>query len=1049
MDSELKQLRKELTLLENDLGVRVKSLEQRISVLENQQLWQTDTSQTETARVLISEPNKPDSSITDVVPASSVSARHSLYSQTLSGDDDKTAAMTKEGVEADVQQKAAELSAQQKAEIAFAKTLIKTESTPAVTKSVTEASGLKLSRHLEPLLSLFASNLLGPFAALFSQFFSTYHHYKKQGKAPVFFMTLAGIVALVLSFAYLLQYSFNEFLGPTGKVLSGFTVAIAITVAGIFFTKRQHQMAEYGSGIIGLGVVLNYLCAYFAGPYYDLLPPLLGFGLLSAVTIIAFVIALYFETRVVAMVTLLGGAFMPLIMQHIDDSPLLYLAYLWVLAMAMLQLSHRIRWPALAMVSMIVSAAMIEYSLLNRWTTETTDLLLIALMHAFFYGFAFYILRGLKNDTVMEKSRLYLTTATLMFFLIVIQQVAVSSMQAGVIYAANIVPWLLLFLWPNKLFNHGQVSDAARSLQVIALLYAGVFSAFAVLLLTSPALSGATWAAEGLLLLYLGGRYAFTSVRVEGYIALAIALISMVGQAMLWLADGMVSAPEILQLEFNGEWLNLLGVPVCLAAMLMIVSRFTTQVKGWEQLLKTVSDNAFAIAASLTFLLTVSIFSSQLMWLLAVIPMFAVIYYAQHRGLFVAELVGLAHLALIIFPVLLSAAIVGNFHYSEQNIFAQIARVEAFVCLWLIAEFYRRYCQQSRLFAHSENLRKLFYLLIPVFFLPTVWRKYPELFPVVLWLSSAISLFLYHRLQYGVLKLELRVLVLAASIAAIFACGLQKFAHWQGYASPALLLGVAAFIFLLFYGKGLQRNNTGNEQLLARYDALKPLHTWGIFYHGIAVFILLYGISSQLALGLLASSLYFTGVYFYRPVLAPIRRQLWLIYAIIFVLFIVLSLLHMFETINHRSLQLTIIIYNAAALASVLMLVYRDVAQNRWVWRVTARQLVHLWLFHISCIIAYGALIMQLFTTMQGPVFSFSLVLHATLLLFQSVNPKMKKLIWLSLSLFTVAGLKVLLWDLQDFSLIQKIVVFMLIGASMLAAAFKYQRMLPQQQEHA
>jgi uncharacterized membrane protein len=54
----------------------------------------------------------------------------------------------------------------------------------------------------------------------------------------------------------------------------------------------------------------------------------------------------------------------------------------------------------------------------------------------------------------------------------------------------------------------------------------------------------------------------------------------------------------------------------------------------------------------------------------------------------------------------------------------------------------------------------------------------------------------------------------------------------------------------------------------------------------------------------------------------------------------------------------------------------------------------------------------------------------------------MKKLIWLSVMLYGVAALKVSLWDMNDFSLVQKIVVFMLIGLCMLGAAFKFQKMM-------
>ena len=102
---------------------------------------------------------------------------------------------------------------------------------------------------------------------------------------------------------------------------------------------------------------------------------------------------------------------------------------------------------------------------------------------------------------------------------------------------------------------------------------------------------------------------------------------------------------------------------------------------------------------------------------------------------------------------------------------------------------------------------------------------------------------------------------------------------------------------------------------------------------------------------------------------------------------------------------------------------------------------MRLWFFNLIAIAAYISFLTQLFSDMLGPAISFSLVVHGTIILFQTIKPKMKKLIWLSLSLYGVAALKVLLWDMNDFSLVQKIIVFMLIGLCMLGAAFQYQKM--------
>jgi hypothetical protein len=108
---------------------------------------------------------------------------------------------------------------------------------------------------------------------------------------------------------------------------------------------------------------------------------------------------------------------------------------------------------------------------------------------------------------------------------------------------------------------------------------------------------------------------------------------------------------------------------------------------------------------------------------------------------------------------------------------------------------------------------------------------------------------------------------------------------------------------------------------------------------------------------------------------------------------------------------------------------------------VTGRQIVNVWLFNIIVIVVYISVLTQLFLTMSGPIISFALVVHATIILVQTIKPRMKNFIWLSVTIFLMAALTILLWDMQDFSLIQKIMVFMLVGLSMLAAVFKVQKM--------
>ena len=857
-------------------------------------------------------------------------------------------------------------------------------------------------------------------------------------------MTLSGIVTLVFGFGYLLQYSFSEYLGPAGKVFIGFVLAISATVGGVRFTQKRADMADYGSSLIALGIILNYLCAYFAGPYFGLLSDISGFLLLAAVTAVAYLLALVFETRVVALVTLIGGATMPLVMNHSDGTPLLYLSYLLVLVCAMLSLSYRIRWPQLAYASMALSAGMIEFSIANRVSIQSS-LGLIAVVHGFFYAFGYYALRGLGASTTVSRATLIIVSANIITYLLFTQQLSSHSQLLGGIYLLNVLPWIVLFLVPGKLLNSVKSEAELRTVQAMALLHAGLLVGVGVLVLSSPEMMGIIWSIEGALLVYLGTRFSFTSVRVEGYVTLFISLLSMAYQVIVWVADGVITAPELLSLSIGIGWGNLITITGLIYVVVGFLKDHLDSITEKEQRLYTILSNLLAVFISVSFLLSVSIYWAQGMWLLSIVPMFYLIWAAQKEQSTFTEFFGLAHYLLLAIPLAVSAGVAGNFHFSEQSIYGQVARIEAFLCLWLLAEFYKRYCVKDSGLGFAENFRKLFYCLIPLFFLPSVFRKYGEYFPIALWLSSSIALLLFYRLQYSILKLELRLLVIVASIAAVYSCWLIEFTDWQGNAIGALAAGLVFYLFIGWIWQGLNREVAGSSIFIECHHALKPLFTASIYYTGVSAAIILYGVTGVESLAMFVALLFFSSLFFVRTLLVPVRHNLKSVYVCVFLLFIALTVNQLLVVIPHRWESMPDLmagLFNLLALVCMAMILVLPTAQTRAIWRSVGHNLLNLWIFNLVCIAAYVTFLAQIFSELLGPLVSLSLVLHATVVLFQTINPRMKKLIGLSILLYAVAALKILLWDMQGFSLVQKIIVFMLIGLCMLGAAFKFQKIM-------
>ncbi|WP_444928464.1 DUF2339 domain-containing protein [Microbulbifer sp. SSSA002] len=984
MESELQSLRMELALLERDNRRRLEIFEQRLSALEAQ--IQQDTTGQSAAPVPVAE--EPEDELTQLVGSQAT---------------EQTAPPTI--------------------------TPPRPQRTPAA---------LRLGAWIEQALPSLLDPLLQPVSRVWDSLISFYRHYHSQGKAPVFFMTAAGILALVFGFTYLLQFSFNTYLGPTGKVILGFLVAAATTVGGVVFRRRMPHMADYGSGLIALGVILLYLCGYFAGPYYQLVPIPIGVGLLVVTTGLSYLLALLFETRVVSMVTLLGGACMPLVANHFDPSAVIYLSYLLVLAFAMLHLSKLIRWRQLALVTMALSAGMLEFSI-ARLDEAASPWSLLLILHGFFYGFTHYILAGL-SDRELDKRRLGMLVANLVLFIHISWSLAPSANALGILWLLNLIPWAVLAIYTSQLFGYRSNGDSARSVLAMALLHSGLLAGLAFLALCSPEFLGGVWCLEGLMLVYLGAHFGFISVRSEGYIALALAGITLFFQALAWVAESLVPAPVLLSLEPDAGWINWLTLCAAAFALTRLLRYSAEKLTPREHYFTRVSDHAFALLLSASFLLSVGIIWPEGMWLLAPLPMVFLIWRGQRINSRLSEWFGLWHYLLLFIPLLASAAVVGNLHFYDQIPYGKIASIEAFLGLWLIAELYHHLDIRSPGRELALKLRKLFYALLPVIALPTILYKASDYFTMALWLSSAIALFLYTQLRMAHLKLELRILLASASLVAIGGCLLREFGDWQGMAMGGLLLGIGSFIGFLSLGQGLKRHPSGRDWQQAIHRALKPLFPLAFYYYAAVLLIIGYALSRDFALSLLLTQCYFASLFFFMPRLAPLRNQLTPIYLLTLCLFGLITFGQIIAVINQSHTAQWVGAYNLFSLGIAILLVYYKSLASKAVW--PGKRMTSLWLVHIAAAIIYIALLAQLLDTMWLPAVSFALVAHATLLLFQSLKPDTQQLLKLSLILYGVATLKIVLWDMQDFSLIQKIVVCMLVGLCMLGAAFQYQRFL-------
>ena len=149
-----------------------------------------------------------------------------------------------------------------------------------------------------------------------------------------------GSGALLLAGVFLIRYAVDEgLLGPATRCVLAVLLGIALLV-GAEWLRRREALEEVlkdraAPGLAAGGVAILFGAAYGAGVLYDLVPPLIGFALMAAASLIGMAVSLR-HGQLVGAVGIAGAFVSPALVQTEDPSlPGLFLYLLFVTAAAL------------------------------------------------------------------------------------------------------------------------------------------------------------------------------------------------------------------------------------------------------------------------------------------------------------------------------------------------------------------------------------------------------------------------------------------------------------------------------------------------------------------------------------------------------------------------------------------------------------------------------------------------------------------------------------------------------------------------------------------
>ncbi|MGL5025516.1 MAG: DUF2339 domain-containing protein, partial [Shewanella oncorhynchi] len=712
-------------------------------------------------------------------------------------------------------------------------------------------ASVQAASQFDELLSQGLAAVMAPFTAVNEQVKSFYHHYQAKGLGPVFLMTVAGIITLTLGFGYLLQYSINHWFSELGKALLGFASANAIIAGGIFIRQKRAGMADFGSGIVGLGLILNYLCAYFIGPYFELIPNSASFILLLLITLAGYGLSMRLDAKVIAVIALVGGSTAPMMLLSQSYAPLLYLPYLLLIGAGALAQSRKLKWPLLLEITALLHIGCIEafshFIELPLSDIGGVSLLALISINAFFYLYGITGLLFTKQFTHHDEKHnalshriLALPIALLAFVLLELTQF---TEFAGEIFAANALICAALY-WKRT----GNLEKARNGLLLV---FAGSFAGFAALYLLSHDFLGLVLLLEALLLLWISTKEELISVRAEAYVLLLMGLglnASSVLTGMSLLESSFIDGAPISPLSAFG--FPLLALALSCAALVLVIRLLTlhhTLLSTLESQLNRVLKELLSGFYVVTIILTAYLLSSD--YYLAILPLVSLLllYLSAKDRLVISEFAAWLLLLPLLFKVVEGVTLTGSFSFSAQPLIAKLARFELFIALLLAHYWYRRHYKDA-LFAKAAYTMQIFcYLLLPLILLPKVIRNHWEYTAIALWLSTFMSLGLAYFVKHKSLNIEAKILTWLAVLMTASLCLIHA---WQGLA--ALAVGA------LFMGFTLLRY----RQLPEHWRPLLQLQ-WQLspYYFALVLAVIVYGFNHSELVGIAMTALALSGYF--------------------------------------------------------------------------------------------------------------------------------------------------------------------------------------------
>ena len=182
------------------------------------------------------------------------------------------------------------------------------------------------------------------------------------------FSAIAG-VALVIAAVSFLRYSLQQgWLQPPVRVLIGVAVAVALLV--VCELKAARRYAATANALDAAAIAILFATFFSAHALWNLIPALVAFALLAAVTATAVLLSIRRESLFIAVLGLLGGFATPALLSTGENRPIPLFAYLVLLNVGLAWVAYKQVWPSLTILTVVLTTVY-QWGWVQRFMTAS------------------------------------------------------------------------------------------------------------------------------------------------------------------------------------------------------------------------------------------------------------------------------------------------------------------------------------------------------------------------------------------------------------------------------------------------------------------------------------------------------------------------------------------------------------------------------------------------------------------------------------------------------------------------------------------------------